>query len=121
MNSRAVVVVGETASLGRSIGDLLLAEGIPCHLVTDLSDRELKSWGTGPSPVIVVACNEPYCRTARRWSRGELPGTKLVVVGARDPVVRAVPGAQVVPLPLARESLLALIRELISDDPHDLR
>jgi hypothetical protein len=117
MSPRPVVVVGETPSLGRSIGDLLLTDGIPCRMVSDLSAREVESWRPGPAPLILVACNEAYCRTARRWERGELPGTTLVVVGDRDPSVRDIRGAHVVALPLQREPLLALIRNLTSGAP----
>lgn len=115
MSPRTVVVVGETPSLGRSIGDLLLTEDIPCRMVSDLSPREVEAWPAERAPVILVACNEAYCRTARRWSRGELPGTTLVVVGGRDPELRGIRGIRLVPLPLQREPLVALIHELTSD------
>jgi len=115
MSPRTVVVVGETPSLGRSIGDLLLTEGIPCRMVSDVTARELDSWGAERAPVIIVACNEVYCRTARRWARGEFPGTSLVVVGARDPSLQGMGGARIVSLPLQREPLVALVRELTSD------
>jgi hypothetical protein len=111
MTPRPLVIVGETPSLGRSIGDLLVSEGIPCRLVSDLTPRELESWPSGPPPVILVACNEVYCRTARRWARGEFPGAALVVVGARDPELRFVRGARVLPLPLQRERLFGVLRE----------
>ncbi len=109
-----MVVVGETPSLGRSIGDLLLSEGIPCRIVSDLDPRELASWVPGEEPVLLVACNEAYCRTARRWARGELRGARLVVVGARDPELAEVRGARIVPLPLERAPLVGLLRALIS-------
>ncbi len=108
------MIVAETPSLGRSIVDLLVDERIDCRLVSDLTDRELATWAPGREPVVVVACNEPYCRTARRWSRGELGGAPLVVVGARDPELWRLPGVRVVPLPLHREPLLALLRDLVS-------
>jgi hypothetical protein len=114
VNSRTIVIVGETPSLGRSLGDLLLSEGIACRMVSDLSPREIESWIPGEEPVILVACNEAYCRTARRWGKGELTGSRLVVVGARDPELRGVRGALVVPLPLQKEALLAQLRSLIS-------
>jgi hypothetical protein len=117
MSPRPVVVVGETPSLGRSIGDLLLAAGIPCRMVSDLTVREVDSWKAGGAPLILVACNEAYCRTARRWAHGEFPGTALVVVGARDPSLHETRGAHVVTLPLQREPLLTLIRGLTSDPP----
>jgi hypothetical protein len=117
VSSRAVVVVAETPSLGRSIVDLLLAEGITCRLVSDLSDRELESWAPGPEPLVVVACNEAYCRTARRWARGELKVSGLVVVGARDPELRTMPQVRIVPLPLQREPLVVLIRGLVTISP----
>jgi hypothetical protein len=115
VGARTVVVVGETPSLGRSIGDLLLTEGIPFRLVSDLNPREVDSWVPGPAPVLLVACNEAYCRTARRWARGELPGTSLVVVGARDPELRGLRGARIVSLPLQQEPLVVLLRDLISE------
>lgn len=109
-----MVVVGETPSLGRSIGDLLLSEGIPCRMVADLGPGELGSWLPGEEPVVLVACNEAYCRTARRWTRGELPGARIVVVGARDPGLARASGVRVVPLPLERERLVALVRDLVA-------
>ncbi len=114
MSPRTVVLVGETPSLGRSVGDLLLSEGIACRIVSDLSPQEPASWMPGAEPVIVVACNEAYCRTARRWARGELGRSPLVVVGARDPELQTLRGARVVPLPLQPEPLLALLRHLTS-------
>lgn len=114
MNVPPVLLVGETPSLGRSLGDLLLTEGIACRLVSEITNRELDAWRSGPPSVILVACNESYCRTARRWLGGEFPGTSLVVVGARDPDLRAIRGVRVVPLPLQREPFLELLRELTS-------
>jgi hypothetical protein len=111
---REVLVIGETPSLGRSVRDLLESANVRCRLVSDLSARELEAWVPGHEPVILVACNEAYCRTARRWARGELRGSELVVVGARDPEIRGVPGARVVSLPLEREPLLTLLRDLSS-------
>jgi hypothetical protein len=107
-------VVAETPSLGRSLADLLLAEGIACRLVPDLGSQDLEPWVPGEEPVILVACNEAYCRTARRWARGELRGSGLVVVGARDPELRGLLGGRVVPLPLRREPFVTLLRDLIS-------
>jgi hypothetical protein len=121
VDARTVVVVGETPSLGRAIGDLLLTEGIPCRLVSDLSARELDPRVDAGATVVLVACNEAYCRTARRWVRGELPGTTLVVVGARDPALRGLPGVRVVPLPFQREPLVALLRDLLSVVPSSPR
>ncbi len=114
MSPRTVVLVGETPSLGRSVADLLLSEGIACRLVSDLGPREPETWTPGEEPVVLVACNEAYCLTARRWARGELRGSRLVVVGARDPELQSLRGARVVPLPLQRERLLALLQELVS-------
>jgi hypothetical protein len=113
VSSRVVVVVAETASLGRSIVDLLLAEKVECRLVSDLDAREIASWTPGQEPVLLVACNEAYCRTAHRWARGELSDSRLVVVGARDPELRDIRGARILPLPLPRERLLALLRDLM--------
>ena len=117
MTSAEVVVVGETPSLGRSIVDLLHAEGVPCRLVHDLTPADL-----GARSVVVVACNESYCVTARRWSRGEMPGHRLVVVGARDPLLDSMRGLDVVPLPLRAGPLVALVRRLLDErpDPKDL-
>jgi hypothetical protein len=117
MVPREVLVVGETPSLGRSVRDLLESANVRCRLVSDLSTQDLEAWTPGQEPLVLVACNEAYCRTARRWARGELQGSELVVVGARDPELRGVPGARVVPLPLQREPLLTLLRDLISESP----
>jgi hypothetical protein len=113
MSAAEVVVVGETPSLGRSIVDLLRAAGIPCRWVVDLTAGELETGGGGPDPVVVVACNESFCRTARRWARGELGIRGLVVVGSRDPQLAMMPGLRVIPLPLQADPFLALTRSLL--------
>ncbi len=113
MGPREVLIVGETPSLGRSILDLLRAEGIPCRLVHDVARDDPGLSGPSPTAAVIVACNEPFCRTARRWSRGELPVDRLVVIGARDPQLADRPGLRLVPLPLSAEPLVALARSLL--------
>lgn len=123
MPSAEVVVVGETPSLGRSIVDLLHAEGLTCRLVHDLAIPVTEPAEAPPRRVVVVACNESYCVTARRWARGQMPGYRLVVVGARDPALESIRGISVVPLPLRAAPLVALVRELLVErapEPKDL-
>jgi hypothetical protein len=113
MAPREIVVVGETPSLGRSIVDLLRAYGLPCRLVLDLRATDLAPSADPGGSVVFVACNQAYCATARRWARGELPNARLVVVGARDPELAAIPAIRVVPLPLRLQPLVTLARELL--------
>jgi len=113
MPAPEIVVVGETPSLGRAIVDLLRAEGLPCRLVLELRGLDVERGSGVVGPVVFVACNEAYCVTARRWSRGELPTARLVVVGARDPELASIRGLRVVPLPLRPQPLLALAREML--------
>jgi hypothetical protein len=108
-----ILLVGETPSLGRSLLDLLTAAELPCRLVHDLDPNDPGLAGLHPTAAVVVACNEPFCRTARRWSRGELLLNGLVVVGSRDPILSTLPGVSVVPLPLAPATFLELARALI--------
>lgn len=111
-----IVVVAETPSLGRSLVDLLRADGLTCRLVHDLRAVDLDPEARGP-PAVFVACNESYCATARRWARGELPRVRLVVVGSRDPELATIPGLRVVPLPLRPGPLVALAREMLAAEP----
>jgi hypothetical protein len=114
MASGSVLVVGETLSLGRSIAQVLASSDIPCHLVPRIASVEIEHPPVPLAPVIVVACNEPYCETARRWASGSLPGFALVVVGARDPRLGAMSGVHQVPLPLQPSALVELTRGLLA-------
>lgn len=107
-----VIVVAETPSLGRSVLDLLEARGLKGHLVLDLPPALPPEWLGSRDPVVVVACNSPFCRTARRWSVGEFPGVRLVVVGSRDPILRTLPGVESLPLPLLPTALLNAVENL---------
>ncbi len=109
-----VVVVGETPSLGRSIVDLLRADGIECRFVRELAPDEVGARGPAPRPVIIVGCNATVCRTARRWLHDGVPFERFLVVGARDPELHARPGLLLIPLPLAPESIVARTRSLLS-------
>jgi hypothetical protein len=113
MGSPTVLVVAETPSLGRSVGQILSSSGIPCRVVQRVPAEEADPTPASVAPVIVVACNEPYCETARRWAEGAFPGFSLVVVGARDPRVAMLTGIHPIPLPLQPGALVDLVRSLL--------
>jgi|SRR5580692_7830581 hypothetical protein len=118
MPTRAVLVVGETPSLGRSIVDLLESSGVPTRFVTQIDALTPLSELSAEYPVVVAACNESFCSTARRWLWGEVPNVAMVVVGARDPALVEAYGLRLVPLPLVPVALLGLIRGLlVAGDP----
>ena len=110
MQSPEVLVVGETPSLGRSIADLLESGNVPCRVVYDISAERPLGTLSQRFRMIIVACNERFCATARRWARGEIPKSELIVVGSRDPALASMVGVRVVPLPLVPGPLLALVR-----------
>jgi hypothetical protein len=112
MELAPILVVGETPSLGRSIVDLLESGSLPCQFVLDLEEVGPLANLSERYPVVVAACNEAYCSTVRRWSRGEFPRVSFVVVGSRDPALRSVPGLRTIPLPLVPDRLLSVIRSL---------
>ncbi len=113
--SPRIVVVAETPSLARSIGDLLETEGMDVITVRD-SGRELVGQlepDEAPVSLVISASNGFYCETARRWMRGEISGVDLVVVGSRDPDLRSGPRVHVVGLPLVPGAFLRLVRHLL--------
>lgn len=112
MGDSAVLVVGETPSLGRSIYDLLDSEGVPANLEYDLTAESPLSTLYQRFPVVIAACNEHICATARRWTRGELPNVALVVVGARDGTLTKVDGIRVISLPLVPGPFLVMVNRL---------
>jgi hypothetical protein len=114
MGAPAVLVVGETPSLGRSVVDLLETAGVPTHFVYDLGAEPSPSKVSERYPVVIAVCNEPYCATGRRWMRGELPGAVLVVIGSRDRSIQAITGIRIVPLPLDPGPFLELIDGLLA-------
>lgn len=114
MKVPGVLVVGETPSLGRSIVDLLESGNIPSQLVYDVNAEHPLSDLSGRFPVVISACNERYCATARRWARGELPNVAMVVVGDRDSGLPALSGVRVVSLPLLPAPFLALVHRLLT-------
>jgi hypothetical protein len=107
------LVVAETQSLGRSIADLLEAGNLPHRLVDDLATVTPLSTLAARYPLVIVACNERVCATARRWIRGELPEVALVVVGDRDAALGSALGLRVVPLPLRPTPFLQLVEALL--------
>ncbi len=109
-----MLVVGETPSLGRSIVDLLESGKVPSRLVYDVAAEPPLSNLSTRFPVVISACNEHICATARRWARGELPNVAMVVVGGRDPGLTAFPGIRVVSLPLVPAPFLALVHRLLT-------
>ena len=118
MEGRTVLVVGETPSLGRSIVDLLDSGDVPNRLVRNVEAELPLASLSGRFQLVIAACNQRWCATARRWARGECPDLTLVVVGSRDPDLPALPGVRVVPLPLRPARFLSLVRSLI--DSSDL-
>lgn len=114
MDAPAVLVVGETPSLGRSVVDLLETANVPSHFIYDLGAEPSPSKISERYPVVIAVCNEHYCATGRRWIRGELPGVALVVVGSRDQSIQTVPGIRIVPLPLEPGPFVALISGLLA-------
>jgi len=118
MDSRSVVVVAETPSLARSIAELVRSDLIPVEIVSpEVDPATLREWAT-TRPLIVVACNGFYCRTGRRWVRGEIPGAHLIIVGARDPMVADIPGLHCLELPLSPPRLLTLVQHLRTLPPN---
>jgi hypothetical protein len=114
MASRAVLVVGETPSLGRSVADLLEAANIPIHYVLDVDQGgPLISIGAR-FPLIVAASSGYFCSTARRWLRGEFPRSRLIVVGSRDPALADAKGVRTFPLPLEPEHLLGVVQTMVA-------
>lgn len=111
MSASDLVVVAETPSLGRSVLDLLESGGHSGRLVLDLPSELPADWVRTNDPVVVVACNSPFCRTARRWARGEFAHVRLVVVGSRDPVLETLPQVEVVRLPLDPSMLLMAVAD----------
>lgn len=109
-----ILVVGETPSLGRSIAELLETHGIAARCVFDLADVAPLGSLAERFPLVIAACNEPFCGTARRWARGEFPRTQLVVVGSRDPTLGEIPGVTVVPLPLVPRPFVSLASALLA-------
>lgn len=105
-----VLVVAETLSLGRWVVDLLDSDGLPARLCSPPASS--KDYPPDRFPVIVAACNELRCETARQWERGGWPDVDLVVVGGRDPGVGSHGRMQVIRLPLVPRHLLALVRKL---------
>jgi len=117
MAPREVLVIAETPSLAESIADLLRGEGIPCRLVANVEGSALATDPEQEPRLIVVACNESYCGTARKWARGELANARLLVVGSRDPKLASIQGIRTMPLPLVVESFVRAVRGYIGASP----
>lgn len=117
MEPPGVLVVGETPSLGRSIADLLESGGVRVRYVDDVRTPGPLAALAQRYPIVVAACNEHLCATARRWVRGEIPNVALVVVGARDPALARTEKLHLVPLPLLPARFLGLIHGLLEAGP----
>jgi len=113
MSAPGVLVVGETPSLGRSIADLLEASGVPARYVDNVASAEPLASLASRYPVVISACNERVCATARRWVLGALPDVELVVVGSRDPQIPRARQVHLVPLPLLPVRLLGMVHALL--------
>ncbi|MGA8542037.1 MAG: hypothetical protein WB947_00620 [Thermoplasmata archaeon] len=122
MGPSPVLVVGETPSLGRSVADLLESGNIPYRFVYAIESEIPLETLFERYPVVISACNEVFCSTARRWSRGELPGVRLIVVGSRDPALRSMSGLRQLSLPVLPARLRSLLRTLFDgpDPPRSL-
>ncbi|MGP8077181.1 MAG: hypothetical protein ACLQD8_08835 [Thermoplasmata archaeon] len=108
-----VLVVGETPSLGHSIVDLLESGGVRAQYVDDVRSQEPLSSLAKRYPVVVAACNEHHCATARQWVGGAIPDVALVVVGGRDPLLGRNANLHLVPLPLRPSRFLGMIHGLL--------
>jgi hypothetical protein len=113
MITGGVLVVGETPRLGRSIVDLLRSENVPCGFAYDVSAHHPLESLSQRYPVVVAACSEEFCGTARRWARGEFPGVTLVVVGSQDPALSEMAGIRFLPVPLVPTPLVSLLRSIL--------
>ncbi len=113
MEPRPVAVVGEHLELGDSIADLLRASGVPACRITALEALETLGVdaGIGTAPLLVVAVSGGRSETVERWSRGEFPGSPLLVVGSRETPSLGPPDMQRVDLPLQPAELVRCVRE----------
>jgi hypothetical protein len=118
MEGAEVLVIGETPSLGRAIADLLESSDLAVRYARDVATEVPLENFAGRFPVVVAASTGLACATARRWSRGELPGAELVVVGERDATVSARDHLHFVSLPLRPQEFLELVRRLLSVVAH---
>jgi len=119
MPNGGVLVVGETPSLGQSIVDLLESVHLRTEYVLDVDERGPVVSLADRYALVVVACNEHRCLTARRWKLGELPqDLPLLVVGSRDPVLATTRGVHQVPLPLEPDRFLTAVRSLLGRHDH---
>ncbi|HTW77380.1 MAG TPA: hypothetical protein VMG14_06410 [Thermoplasmata archaeon] len=113
MRERPVLIVAETPSLGAAIADLLEAGHIEYRLVRSIEEeRPLESLGRR-YPVVLAATSGYLCPTARQWLNGDLPHTRLVVVGSRDPAVVDDEKIRRFPLPLDPDRLMGAVRTLV--------
>lgn len=110
-----VAVVAETPSLARAITDLLESDGERVVTTVDAGRGLVRLLKDADRPVrlVISASNGFSCVTARRWEREEIGGVPLVVVGSRDPDLRSGRRVHIVPLPLAPDGFLGLVRGLV--------
>jgi hypothetical protein len=109
MEVESVLVVGESASLGRSIADLLTTSGLKAQFVRSLEDLTSLETAASDSRVVVAASPGFYCSTLRVWMRGGLPGSKLIVVASRDPLLDRAGGVLKIDLPLDAAQLVEAV------------
>ena len=114
MNPRGVLVVAETPSLGRALGDLLEAEGVPAVVALDAALEGDPVRLGERFAILLVASHGYYCQTARRWLQGEFPGLALVVVGSRDARLDGAPGVERIDLPLDAARLLRSVQAILA-------
>jgi hypothetical protein len=111
-----VIVIGETASLGSSIMDLLSADGIEATEVPSLAAAQLLDERTEDRrrALLICASTRSPCDSARRWANGAFANADLIVVGSQDAAASPRNGVHLVSLPLRADEFLRLVRSLLS-------
>lgn len=110
-----IFVISETPSLAESVVDLLREEGWEVRAVKDLAEAEALERGH-PSPrppLLVTACNEWRCEAPRRWPGSSLRGSRMLVLGGRDPDLRSSRDLHVMSLPFRSGELIELVGSLL--------
>lgn len=110
MPTSKVLIVGESPSLGQSLADLMESAGLRSELVPAIDVLENGRSIGRTVPVVLVAGHGFHSETLRRWKGGDLNGSRIVVVGSRDPALAEARGVTRVDLPLDPGSLIDLVR-----------
>ena len=113
MSETEVLIVGESPSLGRAVGDLLAAEGVGHRLVYELSPKDIAGGPSGRPRLVVVVSHGYYTIAGRRWLHGEMSGVPLLVVGSLDPILEGRAEVHRLGLPLDPVELVRVIFSLV--------